>query len=240
MKFFGLTDKGKVRKDNQDSFATEKLGRASLCAVVCDGMGGANAGSIASSTAVEAFAGTVKAQVDGGAELDAAVTEAAKAANTRVYERSISDSECRGMGTTLVGVAIKAKKTVVFNVGDSRAYLISDGKISRVTSDHSLVQELVRSGEISAEQARTHPRKNIITRAVGIAPEVKCDIFTPELKIGDMMLICSDGLSNVLRDEEMLDIYKKNHDVRAFCRALMKAALAGGAPDNVTVVAVLR
>lgn len=242
MKFYGQTDIGKVRKENQDSFVLEKLENGIIAAVICDGMGGENAGREASRIGSAAFMEGLLPQLDGDADIDIkdAILRAAAFANSSVYSRSLEDEACRGMGTTLVGAVISDDRAFVFNIGDSRAYLRNGPDFRRVTRDHSLVEELVRLGKITVEEARVHPRKNLITRALGIGPEVECDLFEVEFPPKARLLLCSDGLSNMISDEELFEQCRKSREPRTLCRALMKKALSRGAPDNVTVVAVER
>ena len=248
MKSFGLTDKGAVRKENQDSFLIEKCD-AGDCTVVslCDGMGGANAGGLASRIANEAFVTCLLEGLgsDGRKESDIRhiLVEACRKANTAVYEHSLTDEAYSGMGTTLVGGVIKnSGKGYIINVGDSRAYLISrkDGTLTQITKDHSLVQLLVDIGRITPEQAKTHPRKNIITRALGTDTAVEADLFETELAPDGILMLCSDGLSNTLEEEEFAEAARESGEPESFCRLLLDRALAEGAGDNVTVVAVTR
>lgn len=242
MKFYGQTDKGKVRKENQDSFVLEKLDNGIVAAVICDGMGGANAGRIASESASSAFMEHLLPELEKDPEADIGklVTEAAAYANAAVYQRSISEKACRGMGTTIVGAVVRESEATVFNIGDSRAYIRDGADFRRITRDHSLVEELVQSGEITSEEARVHPKKNLITRALGIGPEVKCDIFVSELPAKARLILCSDGLSNMIPDNELFEQCRKSREPRTLCHALMKKALSRGAPDNVTVIAIER
>ena len=246
MKSFGLTDKGMVREDNQDSFIIEKC-RAKDCLIValCDGMGGAKAGGLASQLSNRAFVSYVYAKltsrVNRVIDYEKVLQDACKEANGVAYEYSQFSEEYNGMGTTIVGGVIKSNGIGhIINVGDSRAYLISrsNGSITQITRDHSLVEDLVEYGAITPEQARNHPQRNVITRAVGAEAQVEADYFSFELGAGDILLLCSDGLSNIVRDEEMLEHAKTHRDPEGLCRDLMSLALARGARDNVTVVAV--
>lgn len=248
MKSFGLTDKGKIRKDNQDSFLIESCD-AKDCLVVslCDGMGGAKAGGLASQLSNKCFVGYVYAKLTSRSRripnYQSILTGACNEANSVSYEYSQFDEAYNGMGTTLVGGIIKGNgKGYIINVGDSRAYLISrrDVKIEQITRDHSLVQELISSGIITREQAKTHPQKNVITRALGSESTVEADQYQIELQEGDVLLLCSDGLYNMVSDSEMLLCAEENDDPEELCRALMNMALYRGAGDNVTVVAVSR
>jgi serine/threonine protein phosphatase PrpC len=244
MKGFGITDRGAVRRENQDSFRMEILeGGDSAVMVLCDGMGGAQAGSVASRMAEEAFmthALSCFMQPGGPGDLEQVITDANNYANIKVYDRSFADFGCMGMGTTLVGVLVHGSETVVSNVGDSRAYLLTGGEAVRITRDHSLVEDLVLQGKLSREAARKHPRRNVITRALGVEQTVKCDVFRPAMKPGDLLLLCSDGLSNLVRESELVSALAENPDLESFCRFLLKLTLDRGAPDNVTVAVLAR
>ena len=248
MKSFGLTDKGMVRKDNQDCFILERCdAKGCLIAALCDGMGGAKAGGIASQLSTKAFVSYIYAKLTSrlvrNADYRKILEDACAEANGVSYEYSRFDEAFDGMGTTIVGGVIKNNGNgYIINVGDSRAYHIAKrgGTIRQITRDHSLVEELVEAGAITAEQARTHPQKNVITRALGSDARVECDYFTFSLQSGDFLLLCSDGLSNIVSDLEMLEYAKDFPEPEALCRALMSKALNRGARDNVTVVAVMR
>ena len=243
MKGCGVTDKGMVRAENQDCYQLEIMddGQCAV-AVLCDGMGGAQAGSVASSIAVESFMTHIKACLAAGdardGELTGIVQEACDYANIRVYDRSFADFGCMGMGTTLVGVLIQEDETIVVNVGDSRAYQISDGTIARITRDHSLVEELIQCGAITREEAKTHPNRNVSTRALGVEQHVQCDLFGITLHKGDQILLCSDGLSNLVSEEEMLAV--SSEEPKRMTEKLLQMALERGASDNVTVVVLRR
>ena len=163
---------------------------------------------------------------------------ACESANRMIYSYSCFDTDYTGMGTTLVSAVIYGESVYVLNVGDSRCYKLTRRRIQQVTRDHSLVQDMVDRGEISPEQARTHPRRNVITRALGVNELVPCDIFTPRLQRGELLLLCSDGLTNMLADEEILALYRRNTDPLSLGRALMAEALRRGARDNVTIVII--
>ena len=246
MKSFGLTDKGMVRADNQDSFIIEKLRtRDCLIVALCDGMGGAKAGGLASQIANRAFVssvfGRLSARNNRPVDYERMLRDACREANDVAYEYSQFSEEFNGMGTTIVGGVIKSNGIGhIINVGDSRAYLISrrNDSISQITRDHSLVEDLLEHGVITPEQVKTHPQRNVITRAVGTDAQVEADYFHFELGIGDILLLCSDGLSNTISDEEMLEEAKSHREPEDLCRRLMDLALSRGARDNVTVVAV--
>ncbi len=248
MKSFGLTDKGLVRKDNQDCFIIERCDAQScLVLALCDGMGGAKAGELASQLSNKAFVshvyGKLSARVKKSLDYEALLKEACSEANGVAHEYSRFDEAFYGMGTTLVGGILKYDGNgYIVNVGDSRAYLLSPRKrqISQITRDHSLVEELLEYGAITAEQARVHPQKNVITRALGVEPQVEADYFRFTLKAGELLMLCSDGLSNTISDEELLSFARENPEPEDLCRRLMECALERGAKDNVTVVAASR
>ena len=242
MQSWGLTDTGCVRKQNQDAYQIEKLDRTSLLCVVCDGMGGAKSGNIASTLAVDVFVQEVRQSWKPRLEqekIDQILRNAVKLANFTVYDQSQQFPEFDGMGTTLVAVLIHGKKPTVINVGDSRAYGIDESGIRQITKDHSLVQLMVDRGELTAERAKTYPGKNFITRAIGTEPTIMSDIFHLDVSKGDYFLLCSDGLSNVMDDQEIL--FEVVHGVNKAhcCKRLLNIAKNRGAPDNVTSVLVL-
>ncbi len=242
MQSWGLSDPGSVRKQNQDAYRIEQLDRSTLLCVVCDGMGGAKSGNIASTLAVEVFteevrrAWTPKMDQD---KVDQMLRSAVKLANFTVYDQSAQFTEFDGMGTTLVAAFIRGKTVTIVNVGDSRAYAVDEGGITQVTKDHSLVQLMVDRGDLSPEAAKTYPGKNYITRAIGTEPTVLCDIFHRELNKGDYLLLCTDGLSNLMDDQEIL--FEVVHGVikKHCCKRLLAIAKTRGAPDNVTSVLIL-
>lgn len=226
----GLTDTGRKRRRNEDAFVC----RAPLFAVA-DGMGGAQAGEVASRLAAAAV-GERAPDSSGEAVVAALVAEA----NRRVWQRSLEDMSHSGMGTTItVALADLAAGTIAIgHVGDSRAYRIRDGALEQLTEDHSLVAELVRRGRLSPEEAETHPQRSVITRALGTEPDVEVDVFTVEALPGDLFLLCSDGLTTMVPDAELLDLAAgERADLEAVARALVDAANAAGGEDNVTVVA---
>lgn len=239
MQSWGLTDQGCVRKQNQDAYKIEQLDRNSLLGVVCDGMGGAKSGNIASTLAVEVFVQEVKQSWKpylSQEKIDQILRSAVKLANFTVYDQAQQFEEFDGMGTTLVAVLVHGKKATVVNVGDSRAYGIDDSGIRQITKDHSLVQMMVERGDLKPEQAKTYPGKNLITRAIGTEAVVMCDIFHLDVAKGDFFLLCSDGLSNMMDDQEIL--FEVIHGVNKAhcCKRLLNIAKNRGAPDNVTSV----
>ena len=239
MQVWGVTDRGAVRQQNQDAYAARVLEDGRVIALVCDGMGGARAGNVASTMAVERFMEEFfKPGQDGPVE--ERIGHAASVANQEIFARSIHDEACTGMGTTLVAVLAGEREAVILNEGDSRCYHINAEGIILVTRDHSLVEDLVERGELTREQARTHPHKNLITRALGAEPVLMADCFRQALEEGDYLLLCSDGLSNVVNEQEMLyEVIHGGEDGQC-CQRLLDIALSRGAPDNVTAVLISR
>jgi len=243
MQAWGLSDPGMVRTQNQDAFVMEKLSENARIAVVCDGMGGALAGNVASQLALEIFIAQVRfAWQEGLSEEGAAalLREAVACANDAVYQRAVNDPECSGMGTTLVAALIEDGRLTIVNVGDSRAYITGKSGIRLVTTDHSFVQMMVQRGELSSEEAKNHPGKNLITRAVGTEKTVQADIYHPESDSWESLVLCSDGLSNVMADQEILFEVAHGEKQEDCCQRLLSIAQNRGAPDNVTVVVVYR
>lgn len=241
MKAWGLTDLGCIRAQNQDTFLIEKLDRQTLLCVVCDGMGGAKSGNIASTLAADVFVQEVKQTWTGDTNqnsVDQMLKNAVKLANFTVYDQSQQFEEFTGMGTTLVAVLISGGWATIVNVGDSRAYLINRGGIHQVTVDHSVVQLMVSRGEITPEQAKTYPGKSLITRAIGTETMVICDLFHKKVSRGDYFLLCSDGLSNLMDDQEILFEVAHGQDKSKCCQRLLDIAKNRGAPDNVTSILV--
>ncbi len=242
MQSWGLTDPGIVRKENQDAYRIEKLEGGGLLAVVCDGMGGAKSGNIASRLAVEVFVEEVRrcwTRNMSQDKIDMMLRGAVKLANFTVFDQSAQFPEFDGMGTTLVAALIKGKKATIVNVGDSRAYSIDGEGIQQITKDHSLVQLMVDRGELKPEAAKNRPGKNYITRAIGTEPVVMCDIFRRDVTRGDFILLCSDGLSNVMDDQEILFEIAHGVNKQLCCKRLLNIAKNRGAPDNVTSVLIL-
>ena len=242
MQCWGLTDPGCVRKQNQDAYQIEELDRNTLLCVVCDGMGGAKSGNIASSLAVDVFVDEIKRSwtpTMDQEKMDQMMLSAAKLANFTVYDQAQQFPEFEGMGTTLVALLIKGKKATIANVGDSRCYGLSRKGIRQITVDHSLVQMMVERGEIKPEMAKTYPGKNFITRAIGTEATIMSDLFHLDVMKGDFFLLCSDGLSNMMDDQEIL--FEVVHGVNKShcCKRLLDIAKNRGAPDNVTSVLVL-
>ena len=242
MQYWGLTDPGCVRTQNQDSYQIEQLDRSSLLCVVCDGMGGAKSGNVASALAVDVFIQEIRRSWKAGLELwqtDQILRSAVKLANFTVFDQAQQFEEFNGMGTTLVAALLQGKQATVINVGDSRAYGINGEGIRRITRDHSLVQMMLERGELTPEQARTYPGKNLITRAIGTEPMVESDLYHVPMERGDSLLLCSDGLSNMMDDQEILFEVVHGVNKKFCCRRLLEIAKNRGAPDNVTSVLVM-
>ena len=236
---WGITDKGAVRQQNQDSFYLDIPSEHLAVGVVCDGMGGANAGNVASQLAVESFVQALQSLPEGTPEEPAALlAQAAEQANGAVFHRANTDPECRGMGTTMVAALVVEQTAHLLNIGDSRAYHISGGGIEKVTRDHSLVEDMVERGQITADEARNHPRKNLITRALGSEAHIRADLYEKPLASGDYLLLCSDGLSNMVTDQEMLFEVLHGGASEECCKRLLDVAMSRGATDNVTAVLI--
>ena len=229
MNVWGITDRGVIREQNQDAFAHQVLPDGRVLALVCDGMGGARAGNVASTMAVDIIMDEFLAEEE-RSRTPERLKAAAASANRRIFQRAAGEERCAGMGTTLVAALADGEEALILNEGDSRAYHLSEeGGIVRVTRDHSLVEDLVQRGELTREQARTHPHKNLITRALGAEPELRADVFRQ---------LCSDGLSNVVSEQELLYEVIHGGEACTCCRRLLEIALHRGAPDNVTAVLI--
>ena len=237
METWGITHRGTVRQQNQDAFASQRLEDGRIIALVCDGMGGARAGNVASTMAVDLFMRRFLEQKDEPNDQERMQTSAALA-NQEVFQRAADDPNCAGMGTTLVAALAGPGEAVILNEGDSRAYHINQEGIVLVTRDHSLVEDMVERGELTREEARNHPHKNLITRALGAEPVLLADCFRQTMAPGDCLLLCSDGLSNVVTEQEMLYEVIHGGEAGTCCQRLLDIALHRGAPDNVTAVLI--
>ena len=239
MQAWGLTDPGCVRAQNQDAFQIRQFSDKSALCVVCDGMGGAKSGNIASALALDVFAGQVERSRKpdmAPQEIEQMLRTAVYLANETVYDQSQQFADFSGMGTTLVAAYLEGSQTVVANVGDSRCYLLNRDGVRCITRDHSLVQLMVQRGELTGEQAKSYPGKNFITRAIGTEPKVECDLFRLTVQKGDSLLLGSDGLSNLLEDQEMLFEVVHGVNKQLCCQRLLDIAKQRGAPDNVTSI----
>jgi protein phosphatase len=223
-----MTDVGRGRPENEDRYLVDHEDRLYA---VADGMGGHRAGEVASATAIDAL----QAAFAEGAPLDQAVGEA----NAAVFEKASSNLEMRGMGTTLTAAALlDDHRALLGHVGDSRAYLMRDGAVTQITEDHSLVEQLVREGRLSPEEAASHPQKAIITRALGIDPDVEVDTYPVDLRPGDRLLLCSDGLTNMLADTAIAGVLRRQSDPQEAAELLVEMANEAGGDDNITVVVI--
>jgi len=237
IKTFSITDIGKRRKVNQDYVYTSEnaVGNLPNMFIVADGMGGHNAGDYASKATVE----TMVEEIGKSKETDPVVIfkSAIQTANTRIRTKASQEADFEGMGTTVVAATCEGNLLRIANVGDSRLYIVNEG-IRQITRDHSLVEEMVRMGGLGREEARNHPDKNIITRAIGAGDAVEPDFFTVEVKEGDMVLMCSDGLTNMLEDEEIRMILSGARDIVEKAYRLVEAANENGGRDNISVVLI--
>lgn len=238
IKTFSITDIGKKRKLNQDYVYTSEtpVGPLPNLFLVADGMGGHKAGDYASRCAIETIVDYIgrTGDVEPVGILEAAVARA----NEMVRYKASSDEAYNGMGTTLVAATIEGNRMRVANVGDSRLYVVGSRKINQITRDHSYVEEMVRMGEIRRDQARSHPDKNIITRAVGAEENIEVDFFDVTLQPGDIVLMCSDGLTNMIEDEEIRMILQGKRDLVEKAESLVNAANNNGGKDNIAVVLI--
>lgn len=226
----GLTDCGCKRSGNEDAFA---YSIEHGVYVLSDGMGGAAAGEIASAIAVETAMRTLCARQSSPLE---ALVEAVIAANYVVYMRAQQNSELRGMGATMVVMAMDADRVWIANVGDSRGYRLSGGRLEQLTLDHSYVEEQIRMGRMTAEEALRSPLRNVITRAVGTQSDVEPDIFEVETEPGDLFLLCSDGLTRELKDGEIEAVLRQSYPLEEICSRLIHGAIQAGGDDNITCV----
>ncbi len=240
MEVFSRSDIGLVRKENQDSCSFSVISSSCVWAVVCDGMGGVRGGKTASSIAVNFITEYIaKNYVDtlSDEELSSLLVDAVDGANMAIYNKSLEDVELTGMGTTCELCFVRNSVIHVVHVGDSRTYSIRGGKILQITEDHSVVQEMVKRGELTVEQAQNHPNKNFITRALGINPSIRIDYIEAEFVYGDVLLLCSDGLSNCV---STADIVKTVHENRGILLidTLIELAKIGGGTDNITATVI--
>lgn len=237
MKVCGGTHIGLVRENNQDAFACDMLDETAQYAVVCDGMGGANGGNIASQIAVDIISERIRKSYPPTGEANWAehmLASAMAAANAAVFDRSLKQPELSGMGTTVVAAITCGKTAYISHVGDSRLYLFRQGNVRQITRDHSVVQNMIESGQITEEQAKSHPRRHFITRALGVTDDESGEYDELNLEEGDRLLLCTDGLTNMVEPQKMQELLALPSD--EVTDALIQAALDGGGSDNVTVV----
>lgn len=240
IKMFAASDRGLVRDSNQDCFALKMLASDCALAVVCDGMGGATGGDIASCEAVKEITEYVTSSFSptlNGEQVQQLLFDAVGAANTRIYNLAQQDPNLEGMGTTVVAVIYSPPMLTVAHAGDSRLYVLGNGSITRVTEDHSVVQKLVNDGVITSEQARTHAQRHIITKALGIGANISADVARIEIAQGDKILICTDGLCGLVEDRRIYDIVSAGFDTAV--RRLIDEAIDMGGTDNITVAVLV-
>lgn len=231
MRVYARTDVGKLRSINEDAFYLPREGEC-FCAIA-DGMGGHNAGEVASAMAVEVFAEAMRGS---GAPGGMAMHRAVERANAAVHARSLEAEQWAGMGTTFTALSLCGNDIHIAHVGDSRAYLLRNGTIMRLTMDHTLVEEMVLKGLITAREAKYHPKRNYITRALGTAERVEVDLIQIERLRGDVLFLCTDGLSNHVEEKKILEISRRDCDWEEKLRAVVDAALEDGGTDNITAM----
>ncbi len=239
MKIFGLTHIGNVRELNEDYIVFNSFPDGAVYAAVCDGMGGANAGEVASETAAKRFEENILKNYSAeynSSNIRNLLNASVNIANYAVFDKAQVNKGYSGMGTTLVSVIVKETEAVIVNVGDSRAYKIGD-EIKKITIDHSFVQDLVNKGEITEADAENHPDKNIITRALGAEERVTADFYFETLEEGETLLLCSDGLSGLVKEEDMRTL-SKIADIEKAAEALIDNALLMGGNDNISVILI--
>lgn len=236
MEISSATSVGKIRARNEDSFFVSQIGEHdALLAIVADGMGGHNAGEIASSEAVKTLKASITSADDNPKD---ALEIAIQCANNEIYNMSKNEPSLHGMGTTITACVILNNKVTAAQVGDSRLYLVRGGKITQITKDHSLVEMLLESGSITKEDAKHHPQKNVITRALGTNNSVETDIYEFDVLDDDVILLCSDGLVNMLDDGVILSMITECPDFSDIAKDLVKAAENAGGDDNITVILI--
>ena len=237
MKIYSKIDKGIVRNSNQDAYFAGEISQEVTFAVVCDGMGGAKAGNVASTAAVKSISEYIANSYRSNMSLDditKMLRNAIISANIEIYDMAAQNEQLQGMGTTVVAAVVRNGNAVVANVGDSRVYLVDDN-ITQLTTDHSIVQTLIESGKITAEDAKVHPRKNVITRALGAESDVAVDIAEYNLYENNTLLLCTDGLTNFVSEEDIFKTFKEN-DISVVSEKLVELANQGGGGDNITAV----
>ena len=238
MNVWGITDRGKIREQNQDAFAHQVLPDGRVIALVCDGMGGARAGNIASSMAVDVFMEAFLEDGEDSPDLEH-MERAAARANRQVFRRAVEDENCVGMGTTLVLAVVVGEQMHIVNIGDSRIYMVEKRAVKQLTRDHTLVQNMIDRGELSVEEAEHHPKKHYITRAIGVGDTLDIDYQMYELKKESVVLLCTDGLSNYLKLEKLPELLKSCIR-KGSLQELIDYANNRGGSDNITAVVLYR
>jgi protein phosphatase len=240
MRIVARTDKGMVRDNNQDSYVACELQDGAVLAIVCDGMGGAAEGALASSEAVKAIKERITERYYGGMtdlSVRTLIISSIEYANKQIYDLSLTNEKYEGMGTTVVAAIVSENFVYIAHAGDSRAYMISDGKPTQLTKDHSVVQRMIENGEITPEEAESHPSKHIITRAMGVDSDIKVDFCQEPFDEDDILLLCSDGLTNYVDNSAVTELTEDGcyYD---FADRLVNLANQNGGGDNITVVTV--
>lgn len=238
MQINGNSDVGRKRIANEDAYRFGTFDDGTAWAVVCDGMGGVHGGKIASSTAIDMVSQKIRKCYNPSMSISSVenlLLSSITTANCIVFDRGAGDSELEGMGTTIVAAIVKNGDACIAHVGDSRAYIISDGKIELITKDHSLVQEMLDMGQITQDEFANHPRKNIITRAMGVDEKIEIEFNIAQFKKDDVLLLCTDGLSGLVNKQELLEIYN-NTDFGTLSDKYIEAANDNGGVDNITAV----
>lgn len=240
LRVLGKTDTGMVRKQNQDSFKTGSFSSNAVWAVVCDGMGGENGGEIASKTAVESIGGSITKAFRTDMSANSVRTmlmSAICAANLKVYDKAKSDSALSNMGTTVVASVVLNGVAYIAYAGDSRVYMVTPQQITQITRDHTMVQNLIEQGKITSDEAKNHPKKHVITRALGVEQSIDIDYCEIELEPGGVLIICTDGLTNMLEDSEIADIVLSASGEDCLAKLVDEANSRGG-QDNITAVSI--
>lgn len=235
-----VSDIGKSRDKNQDAYYLAEDGESPLY-IVADGMGGHRCGEIASSMALDSVLDSFRSNIKNISNKDdilKLIKTSMETANIKVYLKSLEMKECKGMGTTMTLAYIFKDRILIGHVGDSRAYIIRDNNIEQITEDHSYINELLKSGTITLEEAKSHPKKNMITRALGASSIVEVDIIQKKYKKNDTLLICSDGLFNMVNEKEICDVFNREPSIKTCSSRLIDMANEKGGFDNITVVAV--
>ena len=241
MQIYSRTDVGLVREINQDACRYGMLSDTCAWAVVCDGMGGENGGNVASKIAVETISDIIQSEyLDELSDeaLSDLIIKAVQTANNNIYQTAINDISLSGMGTTAELAFLRNNLLYIAHVGDSRAYIMRGNKIKQITKDHSLVQEMIESGELTEEEAKVHPNKNLITRALGISEDIKLDFIEAPAQSGDILILTTDGLTNYVSENEMISVIG-NGDIENACEHLVDMAKSAGGSDNITVTLII-
>lgn len=240
MDIYGSTDKGRVRENNQDTFRIGTLSKTAVYAVVCDGMGGVAGGNIASAIAADMVENRIKEQYRENMPETSVLNmleSAVDAANVQVYDKALSEPDLMGMGTTLVCTIVDGNSAYVVHVGDSRLYHLTQTELLQITTDHSVVQEMIEKGQLTEAQAKEHPRKHFITRAVGVDVHVRSDFDILTISDGDKLLLCTDGLTNML-DDSTIERLLRTENGEILLSTLIELANQAGGNDNITAVIV--